>query len=89
MNGNWVATKTRLTALSPVGIAMEMLEGPMAGSKWFNVYTPKGNKTEITVVGDFTSNSIPAAQLEHAVHGFLERVYNEDAAAIKALAGRK
>lgn len=89
MQGNWVKMRTRLTALPPVGVALEMMEGPMAGSKFFNIYTPMGNKTGITVIGDFNSKTIPPAQLEGAVHGFLEQVYNEDAAAIKTLAGKK
>jgi len=89
MGGSWVPLKTRLTALPPVGVAIEMLEGPMAGSKFFNIYTPMGARTGITVVGEFTSKMIPPAQLEASVRGFLEQVYNEDAAAIKALASKK
>lgn len=87
--GSPAKIKTRTTALPPLGLAIEMLEGPMAGSKFFNIYTPKGNRTEITVVGDFNSKTIPPAQLEPAVRGFLETVYNEDAAAIKALANKR
>jgi len=89
MGGNWVGMKTRLTSLPPVGVAIEMVEGPMAGSKFFNIYTPMGAKTGVTVVGDFASKSIPPAQLEPAVRGFLEQVYNEDNAAIKAMAGHR
>ncbi|HYA10630.1 MAG TPA: hypothetical protein VEH10_03030 [Thermoplasmata archaeon] len=89
MDGSWVPLRTRLTALPPVGVAIEMLEGPMAGSKFFNIYTPMGARTGITVVGEFTSKMIPPAQLEASVRGFLEQVYNEDAAAIKALASKK
>jgi len=89
MGGNWVPMKTRITALPPVGVAIEMLEGPMGGSKFFNIYTPMGGKTGITVIGDFTSKMIPPAQLEPSVRGFLEQVYNEDAAALKAMASKK
>jgi len=89
MNGSWVPLKTRVTPLPPVGVAIEMVEGPMAGSKFFNIYTPMGAQTGVTVVGEFTSKMIPPAQLEGAVRGFLEQVYHEDNAAIKALAGKK
>jgi len=89
IGGSWVPLRTRLTALPPVGVAIEMLEGPMAGSKFFNIYTPMGARTGITVVGEFTSKMVPPAQLEASVRGFLEQVYNEDAAAIKALASKK
>ena len=50
-DGSWAKHKVRLTLLPPVGIAFETLEGPMAGSKSFQYYTPKGAKTGITVVG--------------------------------------
>jgi hypothetical protein len=89
MDGKWMNIKTRTTVLPPTGLAIEMLEGPMAGSKFFNIYTPAGAKTGITVVGDFTSKSIPAAHLEPAVRAFLEQVFNEDSAAIKAMASKK
>jgi hypothetical protein len=88
MGGTWVPLKTRITALPPVGVAIEMMEGPMAGSKFFNIYTPMGGKTGVTVVGEFTSKMIPPAQLEPSVRGFLEQVYNEDNDAIRALSGK-
>ena len=89
MNGSWQKIKTRATVLPPLGIAIEMLEGPMAGSKFVNLYTPAGSRTGITVIGEFTSPMIPAAQLEPTVHGFLEQLFNEDNAAMKALHGSK
>jgi hypothetical protein len=87
--GTPVKIKSRVTALPPVGLAIEMLEGPMAGSKFFNIYTPRGNKTEVSVIGDFGSKTIPPVQVEPTVRGFLEVVYNEDAAAIRELARRR
>jgi hypothetical protein len=89
MGGNWIPLKTRITALPPIGVAIEMMEGPMAGSKFFNIYTPMGTKTGVTVVGEFTSKSIPAPQLEPAVRAFLEQVYTEDNAALKTMASKK
>jgi hypothetical protein len=89
MDGKWTRIKTRTTVLPPVGVAVEMLEGPMAGSKFFNIYAPAGNKTGITVVGDFTSKTIPPAAIEAAVWGFLEQLFNEDNAAIKALSASR
>ena len=89
MGGNWAPMKTRITALPPVGVAIEMVEGPMAGSKFFNIYTPMGQKTGVTVIGEFMSKMIPPAQLEPSVRGFLDQVYNEDAPAIKALAAHR
>jgi hypothetical protein len=89
MNGSWVKVVNRITALPPLGVAIEVLEGPMAGTKLLNVYTPKGNRTGIDVYGDFQSPQIPAAQLEPAVRANLQQVFDEDSAAIRALVGPK
>jgi hypothetical protein len=89
MDGKWVKVASRITLLPPLGMAIEVLEGPLAGSKMMNVYTPKGAKTGIDVYGEFTSAQIPAAQLEHAVRANLETVFSEDAAALKAFGPSK
>lgn len=89
MNGQWVKTANRITVFPPIAVSIEVIEGPLAGSKMINVYTPNGNKTAIDVYGDFVSKQIPAAQLESAVRGNLETVFNEDVAAIKAFASKK
>lgn len=89
MGGKWVKTKTKVTAFPPVGSAIELLEGPMAGTKFFNYYTVKGDKTEVTVIGEFVSHSMPPAQVEHAARAFLEMAFNEDSMAIKDFAAKK
>ncbi|MCI4336141.1 MAG: hypothetical protein L3K17_02960 [Thermoplasmata archaeon] len=88
MGGHWVKVANRITILPPVAMAIEVIEGPMTGSKMINVYTAKGNKTGIDVYGEFTSAQIPAAQLESAVHANLAEVFEQDAAAIKAFASK-
>jgi hypothetical protein len=77
-DGSWTKNKVRTTAFPPVGIAFETLEGPMTGSKSFQFYTPKGNETGITVVGEFVSKGVPDAALKGAVMAFLARVFDED-----------
>ncbi len=77
-DGTWAKNKTRRTALPPLGVMFETLEGPMAGSKSFQYYTPKGKETGVTVVGEFTSKIIPESQMQKAVMAFLETVFNED-----------
>ena len=89
MNGQWVKTANRITVFPPVAVSIEVIEGPLAGSKMINVYTPKGNKTGIDVYGEFVSKQIPAAQLEQAVRGNLEMVFNEDSAALKSFVPKK
>ncbi|MCI4352624.1 MAG: hypothetical protein L3K14_04470 [Thermoplasmata archaeon] len=83
VDGKWIKMSNRLTFHPPIGFFVEPLEGPMAGSKFFNYYVPKGNKTEVVVVGDWNSKTIPPAQLEKAVWANLEKVYNEDVAGLK------
>jgi hypothetical protein len=85
MMGTPVKVKTRVTTILPLGVAVEIIDGPMAGSKFFNIYTPKGNKTDVSVIGEFDSKSIPQAQLERNVLAFLENIFNEDNAAMKAM----
>lgn len=84
LGGKWVKMENRITVLPPVGMAIEVTEGPMSGSKFMNFYTPKGDRTEVTVVGEFTSKQIPEAQLEPAVDAFLEEMYEEDVAGLRA-----
>jgi hypothetical protein len=88
IDGKWVKSANRLTMLPPVGFSVEPLEGPLAGSKFYNYYTPKGNRTEVTVVGEYTSKTIPAAQLEQAVMTNNEKVFKEDTEGIRHFAGK-
>jgi hypothetical protein len=89
VEGNWIKMTNRLTYLPPLGFVVEPLEGPLAGSKFVNYYTPKGSKTEVTVVGEWTSKTIPPAMLEKAVWANLEKVYHEDNDAIKQFASKR
>lgn len=84
-DGSWVKHKSRVTAFPPVGIAFETLEGPLAGSKSFQYYTPMGAETGVTIVGEFTSKVIPSADLKNAVMAFLGTVFNEDTENLKKL----
>jgi hypothetical protein len=88
-NGKWIRVRNKITNIPPVGWIMEMEEGPMAGSKFFNIYHPNGEKTDVTIVGDFKSEQIPESQIEPAVRVFFEEKYNEDRAALKAFALKK
>ncbi len=86
MQGRRVKNRAKFTLFPPVGEAIEILEGPLAGSKCFNYYTPKGpNQTAVTVVGDFKSPMLPEAQVKQAVLQFLEQAFNEDTAYLKTM----
>ena len=77
-DGSWAKNKSRTTAYPPLGIMFETLEGPMAGSKSFQFYTPKGKETGVTVVGEFVSKGAPDAAVKAGVMQFLSTVFEED-----------
>lgn len=89
IDGKWTKSHNRLTMLPPVGFSVEPLEGPLAGSKFYNYYTPRGEKTEVTCVGEYTSKTIPAGDLERAVLANNDKVYKEDVAGLKAFLSGK
>ena len=89
MGGKPVKVVNRITMFPPVGFAVESLEGPLAGSKFFNFYTPKGPKTAVTIVGDFKSPMLPESQIESVVRENFEHVFTQDSAALKAFKAPK
>ena len=58
--------KSRLTMDAPFGIVQEYLEGPMAGSKNFQYHIPKGDKTGVTVVGEFVGKGMDDDSVKQA-----------------------
>ena len=71
IGGQWHTVSNRISLFPPLGYAVEFLEGPMAGSKSFTIFSPRGPQTAVTVVGDFVSKLIPESQLHAAVLGLL------------------
>jgi len=80
MGGNTIRIRNRLTVFPPLGELFETLDGPMAGSKSFQYYTPRGNETAVTVVGDWKSSVMTDDQIRQAVAAFLQTVFDEDQA---------
>jgi len=89
IDGHWVRIASHITFHPPIGFFVDTLEGPMAGSKFFNYYVPQGNKTAVVVVGDWNSKMIPPAQLEPAVMANLEKLFQEDSAGLKGFSQQK
>ena len=77
-DGSWVKHKVRLTLFPPLGVVFETIEGPLSGSKSIQYYTPKGDKTGVTIVGNWTSMGVPDAMLQQSVMAFLDVVFKED-----------
>ena len=85
-NGQIVRFKSRNTLFPPVGMVQEYLEGPIAGSKAFTFYTPKGDKTRITLVGEFHVEGMTDEEsTKKAVFQMLENSFNEDTVTLKKM----
>ena len=73
----------KMTMNPPKGHSTEVLSGPMKGSKNTHTYTPMGNKTKVTVEGDFYAQGMDDASTKKAVLALYEMVFNEDNANLK------
>ena len=74
----------RWHAFPPLGIAYEVLEGPFEGSTFFLYYTPEGERTGVTVAGEFASPTLPAREIEPAVRRFFALEFEQDTDALRA-----
>jgi hypothetical protein len=80
-----VRNKIKMTLFPPFGFVQEYLEGPMTGSKSFQYYTPKGNKTGVTVVGDFVGTGLDEDSIRRTTLQVLDLAFNEDNENLKKL----
>jgi hypothetical protein len=85
----WIRETMRITFFPPVATVQELLDGPLKGSRWTYVYTPKGRKTQIDVFGEFRSKKYPEGALKRVALKFLANEFAEDAPAVRALARKK
>ena len=83
--GKPVKVKIKNTLYPPLGYVSEHLEGPTAGSRSFVYYIPKGDKTGVTVVGDFTISGLDEKATIDAVMGQLQITFDEDNANLKRM----
>jgi hypothetical protein len=70
--------------LHPLGLAYEIVEGALAGSKFVFYYTPMGPRTRVTLVGEFVSATIPPGALEEKVRALFDLEFEQDAAGLRA-----
>ncbi len=83
--GRPVTFSMRGTSFYPLGLAYEVLEGPIAGSKFLFYYTPLGQRTRVTLVGEFSSPTIPPGQLPSKVMDFFSTEFEQDAEGIRQM----
>jgi hypothetical protein len=87
--GTWKRETMRISFFPPVAMVQELLEGPLAGSKWVYLYTAKGRKTGIDVYGEFKAKHLPAARVKKVALAFLASEFSEDAPAVRRMARGK
>jgi hypothetical protein len=85
----WVPETMRITFFPPVATVQELLDGPLAGSTWTYVYSPRGRKTRIDAVGEFRSKKYSDAELRRVAVRFLANEFDEDAPHVRSLARSK
>lgn len=73
----------RWTSLPPLGLAYEVLRGPFEGSKFFLFYAPRGDRTAVSVVGDFVSPTLPPPEVPAAVEEFFALEFEQDRAGLR------
>jgi len=78
IGGKRVRMKIKNTLYPPFGMVQEHLEGPTAGSKAFLYYIPKGEKTGVTVVGDFRLEGADEQRTKDTVLAQLQITFDED-----------
>ena len=75
--------KMQFTTYHPLGVAVEVLEGHLKGSKAFTYFTPNEETTGVTVVGNFKSATLPDDQLRQEVSSMVENSFDEENAYLK------
>jgi hypothetical protein len=83
--GKPVKVKIRNTLYPPVGYVSEHIEGPTAGSRAFVYYIPEGEKTGITVVGDFIIPNLDEKATREAVLAQMQITFDEDNSNLRRL----
>jgi hypothetical protein len=79
--------KMQFTAYHPLGVAIEVLEGPLEGSKAFTYFIPneKTTTTAVTVVGNFKSKILSDEQLRQQVSSMVENSFKEENVYLKKM----
>ena len=83
--GKIVKVKIKNTLFPPFGTVQEHLEGPTAGSRAFLYYIPKGDKTGVTIVGDFVLSGMDEKGTRDAVLAQSQAAFDEDNANLKKM----
>ncbi len=81
--GKTTMFKVRNTLYPPIGFVQEYLEGPLQGSRAFPYYIPKGEKTGVTVVGDYFMSGSSEETVREVVSALAKIAFEEDNSNLK------
>jgi len=81
--GKTVTVKVKNSLYPPIGMVQEQLEGPLKGSRSFLYYIPKGDKTGVTVVGDYVISGANEETIRDVVALQAKTVFEEDNANLR------
>jgi hypothetical protein len=70
--------KMQFTTYHPLGVAVEVLEGHLKGSKAFVYFIPNKETTGVTVVGHFKSATLSDDQLRQEVSSMVGNSFNKE-----------
>ena len=84
--GKPMRIKVRNIIYPPFGMVQEFLEGPMAGSRAFQYFIPKGDKTGVTVIGDFVVEGADDEMVKEIILKQNQFLFDEDNANLKKMA---
>ena len=76
--GKPAQVKVKNTLYPPFGMVQEHIEGPLKGSRAFQFYIPKGEKTAVTVVGDYVVQGMDEQSIRQIVLQQAQTVFDED-----------
>lgn len=84
--GKTMLVKVKNTLYPPFGMVQEHIEGPLKGSRAFQYYIPKGDKTGVCVVGDYVMQGMNDEQsVRQAVLQQAQTVFDEDNSNLKSV----
>ena len=84
--GKTMLVKVKNTLYPPFGMVQEHIEGPLKGSRAFQYYIPRGDKTGVCVVGDYVMQGMNDEQsVRQAVLQQAQTVFDEDNSNLKSV----
>ncbi|HYK94199.1 MAG TPA: SRPBCC family protein [Thermoplasmata archaeon] len=81
--------RMRSYAFVPLGVVFDVVEGPFEGSRFLLLYSPRGTRTRVSIVGEFRSPVLAESEIAPAVNRFFEREFAEDSAGLREWMARR